>query len=66
MLSAESSNTQIHSAKLKALGQIEVSISRGNIHAFKDPRPFANGKLSRVAEVSEKTLKGNAISSTVR
>lgn len=61
----ESTNTRIQSAQLKALGQIQLTIQRTDVGNLLIPRPFPKKQLSRVAEVSEKTLKGSAISSTV-
>lgn len=66
VLSAESTNSRIQSAQLKGLGQIQLIIERTNVEILRNPYPFSKKQLSRVAEVSEKTLKGSAISSTVR
>ena len=62
----ESTSVEIDSAKSKKLGQIQVAIQRRNLKTRIYPRPHDTCQLDRVAEVSEKTLKGGAISSTVR
>ena len=67
-LLAESTIVGIHSAQLNALGQIRVTIQRMKLRTRRFPVPAVNKntQLSRVTEVSEKALKGAAISSTVR
>lgn len=65
-LLAESAGVKIHSAKLKKLGQIQVTIQRMKQKTLRYPLPPNKIQLTRVAELSEKTLKGSAISSTVR
>lgn len=64
--SAESTNIRINSAQLKALGEIKLTIERMNLQYLKNPYSHPKRQLTRVAQVSEKTLKGSAISSTVR
>lgn len=66
LISAESTNIQTHPAQVKDLGQIKLSIRRMNSQLLKRPVPYSKRQLGRVAEVSEKTLKGSAISSTVK
>ena len=62
---AESTNVGIHPAHLNALDQIRLTIQRTDLEIRRIPIPYDKKRLSRVTEVSKKTLKGGAISSII-